>query len=118
MLLPIPIIIFVVFLIFSVNKAKKGVDVTKHVTIRLSALFVNIGLIFFIVYLTEGNRGLLGSFYFSAYFIGVWLLYLIVEAICLFVMKQNRLGKVNLLMLALVVFILAFSVFVFSSVVH
>lgn len=118
MLLPIPIIIFILLLVYAIKNAKQKANFNKHVVVRIGVLLLSIALIFLIIYLTEGDRGLLGSFYFSAYFIGVWLLYLLVEAICLFAVKQNKLGRINLIILVFAVFILWFGIFVFSSFVH
>lgn len=89
MLLPLPVILFVVLLVFSIKKAKQQVNVNKHVLIRLGVLVGFIALTFLIVYLVEGRSGTLGSFYISAYFLGAWLLYLIVEAISLFLYKSE-----------------------------
>lgn len=107
MLLPLPIILFVVLLVFSIKKAKQEVNVNKHVLIRLSVLVGFIALTFLIVYLIEGRSGTLGSFYISAYFLGAWLLYLIVEAISLFVIKVNILARTNMIILAIIAFIVA-----------
>ncbi|RZK53009.1 MAG: hypothetical protein EOO87_13950 [Pedobacter sp.] len=107
MLLLLPIILFVVLLVFSIKKAKQQVNVNKHVLIRLSVLAGFIALTFLIVYLVEGRSGTLGSFYISAYFLGAWLLYLIVEAISLFVIKVNVLARTNLVILSIVAFIVA-----------
>jgi len=107
MLLPLPIILFVVLLVFSIKKAKQEVNVNKHVIVRLSVLVGFIALTFLIVYLIEGRSGTLGSFYISAYFIGAWLLYLIVEAISFFVIKVNILARTNLIILSIVAFIVA-----------
>lgn len=107
MLLPLPIILFVVLLVFSIKKAKREVNVNKHVIVRLSVLVGFIALTFLIVYLIEGRSGTLGSFYISAYFIGAWLLYLIVEAISFFVIKVNILARTNLIILSIVAFIVA-----------
>ena len=107
MLLLLPIILFVVLLVFSIKKAKQQVNVNKHVLIRLSVLVGFIALTFLIVYLAEGRSATLGSFYISAYFIVAWLLYLIVEAISFFVIKVNILARTNLIILSIVAFIVA-----------
>ena len=107
MLLPLPVILFVVLLVFSIKNAKQQVNVNKHVLIRLGILVGFIALTFLIVYLIEGRSGTLGSFYISAYFLGAWLLYLIVEAISLFVIKVNILARTNLIILSIVAFIVA-----------
>ena len=107
MLLPLPVILFVVLLVFSIKKVKQQVNVNKHVLIRLGVLVGFIALPFLIVYLVEGRSGTLGSFYISAYFLGAWLLYLIVEAISFFVIKVNILARTNLIILSIVAFIVA-----------
>lgn len=107
MLLPLPIILFVLLLVFSIKKAKQEVNVNKHVLIRLGVLVGFIALTFLIVYLIEGRSGTLGSFYISAYFIGAWILYLIVEAVSLFIIKVNILARTNLIILAIIGFIVA-----------
>lgn len=110
MLLPIPIILFIVLLVFSIKKAKQKVELNKHVFIRLLVLLLSIGLIFLLCYIEEGKRSVLGAMYFSAYFFAAWLLYLLVEAISLFVVKQNKPAKTNLIILSFVVFIVAMAV--------
>ena len=107
MLLILPVILFVVLLVFSIKKVKQQVNVNKHVLIRLGVLVGFIALTFLIVYLVEGRSGTLGSFYISAYFLGAWLLYLIVEAISLFVIKVNVLARTDLIILSIVAFIVA-----------
>lgn len=107
MLLPLPIILFVLLLVFSIKKAKQKVDVNKHVIIRLGVLVVFIALTFLIVYLIEGRSGTLGSVYISAYFTATWILYLIVETISLFIIKVNILARTNLIILAIIAFIVA-----------
>jgi len=107
MLLILPVILFVVLLVFSIKKVKQQVNVNKHVLIRLGVLVGFIALTFLIVYLVEGRSGTLGSFYISAYFLGAWLLYLIVEAISFFVIKVNILARTNLIILSIVAFIVA-----------
>jgi len=105
MLLPIPIILFILLLVYSIKKAKQKANVNKHVIIRLGVLIAFIALTFLIVYLIEGRSGTLGSFYICAYFSAVWILYLIVEAISLFVVKQNKLARTNLIILSFIVFL-------------
>jgi len=107
MLIPIPIILFILLLMFSLKKAKQKVDVNKHIIIRLGVLIGFIALTFLIVYLIEGRSGTLGSFYLSVYFMGAWILYLIVEAISLFVIKVNILARTNLIILAIIALIVA-----------
>lgn len=107
MLIPLPIILFVVLLIFSIKNAKQKVDVNKHVIVRLLVLAISIGLIFLLCYVTEGRNGMLGALYFSAYFTGTWVLYLLVEAISLFIIKRNKLANTNLIILAIIAFIVA-----------
>lgn len=107
MLIPIPIILFVVLLIFSIKNAKQKVDVNKHVIIRLLVLAISIGLICLLCYISEGRRGMLGALYFGAYFTGTWILYLLVEAISFFIIKRNQLANTNLIILAIIAFIVA-----------
>lgn len=105
MLIPFALILFIFLIRFTIIKAKLKVDVNKHVLIRLFVLAVSMGLIYLLCYITEGRNGMLGALYFSAYFIGAWILYLIVEAISLLVAKQNKLGRTNLLILSFVAFL-------------
>lgn len=115
MLLPIPIIIFILLLVLSLKKAKQKVEVNKQVFIRLLVLLLSIGLIFLLCYISEGRKSVLGAMYFSAYFFAAWLLYLLVEAISLFAIKQNKLAKTNLIILSFVAFIVAMAVGVLSN---
>lgn len=114
MLIPLPIILFVVLLIFSIKNAKQKVNVNKHVLIRLLVLALSIGLIYLLCYISSGRKGMLGALYLGAYFTGTWILYLLVEAISFFVIKRNQLANSNLIMLAFIAFIVAMVVVEFS----
>jgi phosphatidylglycerophosphate synthase len=114
MLIPLPIILFVVLLIFSIKNAKQKVNVNKNVLIRLLVLALSIGLIYLFCYISSGRKGMLGALYLSAYFTGAWILYLLVETISFFVIKRNQLANSNLIMLAFIAFIVAMVIVQFS----
>lgn len=102
------VIILLFFAIKStIKKAQQKVDADKHAVIRIGVLVGFIGLTFLILHLADTKNGMLGALFISAYFIGVWLLYLIIEAICFFVIKQNKLGRTNLIILEVVAVIVA-----------
>ncbi len=98
-MIPLPLIlifIFVLLIRLTINNAKIKTDPRKHDIIRVSVLLVAIPLITLICYLIDQDQGLLGAFYLSYYFTGVWLLYLLVEAISLYIAKQNELASTSL----------------------
>lgn len=110
MLLPLPIILFVALLVFSIKKAKQEVNLNRHVITRNGVLILFISLTFLILYLIDARNGMLGALYISAYFSIAWILYLIVETISLFVIKRNILARTNLVILAIIAFIVAMGV--------
>jgi len=107
MIIPFGIILIYFLVRLTIKKAQLKVEVNKHVGIRVGVLAIVIPLGFLILYLIEGRSGMLGALYLNAYFVGAWLLYLVVETISLFVVKQNKLARANLVLFSFVVFILA-----------
>ena len=118
MIIPL-IVILIIFLIYLTNKkAKVKIDTTKHSVIRISVLIVAIPLIILILYITDGRNGMLGAFYGSYYFFGVWLFYLLVESISLYVTKQNKLARTSLLLFIISACIVCIGTFAFFNNLH
>lgn len=94
--LPILLILLIFVVKSTIKNAQQKVDMKKHIRLRLLVLLAAIALLFLLSYLSWDKSGILGAIYFSAYFTGAWLLYLLIEAICLFAVKKNVLAKMNL----------------------
>lgn len=102
-------------LYISVKKAKKTIDTEKHGKIRILVLIFAIPIIFLVLYLIDGRSGILGAFYLCYYFFGVWLVYLLIEAILFYIIKQNKLANVNMRMFVLSLALVAISTFIFFN---
>ncbi len=95
-ILPILLIVMIFLVRYTIKKAQQNVNVIKHIRLRILILFAGIALLFLICYISWGGSGILAAIYTSACFTCLWLLYLLIEAICLIVVKQNALAKRNL----------------------
>lgn len=104
MILPFLFILFLFLIRFTIKKAQQNVNVNKHVVIRVSALMLLIALGYLILYLIEGRSAALGALFLAAYLTGAWLIYLLAEAISLFVVKQHALARSNLIIMAITTF--------------
>lgn len=113
-LFPLIIILLFFAIRFTIRKAQQKVDADKHILIRIGVLLIFIPLTFLVLHLVDDRNGILGAIFISAYFIGAWILYIIVEAISLFAVKQNKLARTNLIMLFIVALIVAMVFFVLS----
>lgn len=78
----------------------------KHILIRITALFVGIGLIFLIPVFSNSVDSFLGAFYLSLCFVAIWFLFMIIETIVLYINRKNDIANINLI----VVLILLFSI--------
>lgn len=117
-MIPVIVILIFVFLIQRTIKSTKvkddnneNINTTKYCLLRIGALIVAIPLIILICYLRDGYQGFLGAFYLSYIFAGIWLLYLLIEAACLYIGKQNKLAKTSLLIFFISICIIGLGTF-------
>lgn len=104
MILPFIFILYFFLIKFTIKKAKQNVNVNKHVVIRFCTLMLLIALGYLILYLMEGRSAALGALFLAAYLTAAWLVYLLAEAISLFVVKQHVLARSNLFIMAITTF--------------
>lgn len=95
------------------DSAKKP-NILKHVLLRLGALVIGIALIFLGCYLSGEYSGMLAAFYLSAYFLGIWLLFLSIETIALYIGKRNEKAGANLAVLVIFISFLALFIVKFA----
>lgn len=99
-IIPILLILMMSSLFYTVRRASKvEINVEKHILIRIGVLIFSIALCFLSGYLMYGKDGTaLVGMYAGAATVGIWLVYLLLEAILLFTVKQNRLAISSLIL--------------------
>ena len=96
-----------------VNKLVEEENVFKHLTKRLGIFFGILAVLFIGAAIIDDDYVMLGAAIVSAGLTVILLLFLLIESFTLFSKKKKQLGKGNLIVIAIAVFI--FGIFVLSN---